>query len=118
MKDLNELTGLEVLDLSHTQVTDAGLAQLKGLKKLNSLYLRKTRVTDAGVKQLTGALPGLRVETREDTWPITGGMPPHVLPLDRRDTRPGWLKYILGGPALLLLVHILGQLFSKRDDAK
>ncbi len=42
------LTGLKTLDLSNTQVTDAGLATLVGLKGLEELYLGNTRVTDAG----------------------------------------------------------------------
>ena len=42
------------LDLSFTQVTDAGLKELAGLKQLQVLDLAHTRVTDAGLKELAG----------------------------------------------------------------
>ena len=53
--------GLEstVLDLSETQITDAGLKELVGLKNLQTLKLGFTRVTDAGLVTLR-ALPRLR----------------------------------------------------------
>ena len=41
--------------------TDAGLAQLEGLKKLKSLYVWQTKVTDAGVEKLKKALPQLQI---------------------------------------------------------
>jgi Leucine-rich repeat (LRR) protein len=44
------------VDLRYTRVTDAGLANLKGLISLQSLYLWNTQVTDAGlenIKELT-----------------------------------------------------------------
>ena len=44
-----ELTGLEKLDLSYTEITDAGLGNLQGLEKLIDLDLQKTKVADAGV---------------------------------------------------------------------
>ena len=59
MKHLAGLTGLQQLDLSHTQVGDAGLAELKGLRALESLKLVDTQVTDAGLGHLKG-LTGLR----------------------------------------------------------
>src|SRR5262249_50288745 len=40
------------LDLSITQVTDAGLKELVGLKKLNSLNLTAAQVTDKALKVL------------------------------------------------------------------
>ena len=46
-----------MLCLNDTQVTDAGLVQLKGLTKLRQLFLQDTQVTDAGVKDLQQALP-------------------------------------------------------------
>ena len=45
---------LSSLGLNRTQVTDAGLAHLKGLTKLSSLGLDGTLVTDAGLVQLGG----------------------------------------------------------------
>ena len=49
------------LDLAGTQVTDAGLKELAGLKILHALYLGGTRVTDAGLKELRKALPGCEI---------------------------------------------------------
>ncbi|MFP6657003.1 MAG: hypothetical protein VB853_02415 [Pirellulales bacterium] len=43
--------------LNNTKVTDAGLAHLSGLTKLERLWLTRTQVTDAGVKKLQQALP-------------------------------------------------------------
>ena len=40
--------------LDGTKVTDAGLADLKGLKRLTHLYLCDTGVTDAGLAHLKG----------------------------------------------------------------
>lgn len=43
------------------QVTDAGLAHLRGLTKLQSLGLSRAQVTDAGVNELRNAVPRVRV---------------------------------------------------------
>jgi hypothetical protein len=51
------LNRLHWLDLSETKITDAGLAQLKGLNELETLCLNNTRVTDAGKEELSKALP-------------------------------------------------------------
>jgi Leucine Rich repeats (2 copies)/Leucine Rich repeat len=51
---LKGLTRLTHLDLSGTRVTDRGLARLKGLTKLTHLNLSRTRVTDAGLANVTG----------------------------------------------------------------
>src|SRR5215469_585809 len=42
----------KVVDLRHTEVTDADLKCLAGLQKLNRLDLSATKVTDAGLKEL------------------------------------------------------------------
>jgi hypothetical protein len=49
------------LDLTGTEMTDAGLKELKELKNLLSLNLRATRVTDAGSAELQNALPKLKI---------------------------------------------------------
>jgi hypothetical protein len=51
---LEELTGLRILNLSYTNVTDAGLVHLRHLKRLESLSLGNTRITDAGLVRLHG----------------------------------------------------------------
>ena len=48
--------------LHRTKVSDAGLAHLKGLTKLESLLLYSTKVTNAGVKQLQQALPNCKIK--------------------------------------------------------
>ncbi len=45
---------LEVLQLTRSFVTDAGLTSLGGLNHLESLYLDDTAVTDSGLVQLEG----------------------------------------------------------------
>ncbi len=53
---LGELTLLERLDLTDTEITDTGLARLETLANLRSLVLRGTAITDAGLihlRQLT-----------------------------------------------------------------
>jgi hypothetical protein len=57
---LRGLTGLRVLHLAFTPVTDAGLEDLKGLKDLRILDLDYTRVTDRGIDALREALPGVK----------------------------------------------------------
>ena len=57
LKELAGLKQLRTLNLSNTQVTDAGLKELAGLKQLQTLYLYRAQVTDAGVRKLKKALP-------------------------------------------------------------
>ena len=49
---LKRLTNLQVLRLGETQVTDAGLVHLKGLTNLEGLDLSFTQVTDAGLEHV------------------------------------------------------------------
>lgn len=46
------LSEVKVLNLSHTSVTDGGLAHIKGLPGLQDLGLAATKVTDAGLAHL------------------------------------------------------------------
>ncbi len=46
------------MDLARTQVTDAGLAHVAGMKNLTRLHLENTKVSDAGLEHLK-ALPNL-----------------------------------------------------------
>ena len=43
---LRGLPNLQTLDLTHTKVTDSGLASLKGLTKLQSLEVNRLRAVD------------------------------------------------------------------------
>jgi hypothetical protein len=85
---LEHLTGIEVLDLSYTEVgddampkfeamrnlrsvslagtkiTDAGLEHLKGLTQLRELSLKDTKVTAEAIKRLQQALPNCKIESR------------------------------------------------------
>jgi hypothetical protein len=49
------------VNLNDTDLTDAGLAHLKGLTRLQILDLAYTRMTNAGVAKLNKALPHLRI---------------------------------------------------------
>ena len=51
---LRGLTQLRELSFYHTHVTDDGLASLKGLVNLHDLTLSGPRITDAGLTQLAG----------------------------------------------------------------
>jgi Leucine-rich repeat (LRR) protein len=50
---LGDLTQIESLDLSATDLTNTGLKSLAGLSALRSLVLRDARFTDAGLESLT-----------------------------------------------------------------
>ena len=58
---LKGLSQLQTLYLGDTKVTDAGLEHLQGLSQLQFLYLQVTKVTDAGVKKLQQALPNCKI---------------------------------------------------------
>jgi internalin A len=58
---MNDLKNLATIMLNGTQVTDAGLKELKNLKNLTWLDVSLTKVTDMGVKQLNKALPGCHI---------------------------------------------------------
>ncbi|MFH1918384.1 MAG: AAA family ATPase [Planctomycetota bacterium] len=49
------------VNLLGTEVTDAHLVHLKGLTSLRELYFNNTQVTDAGVNELKKALPNCRI---------------------------------------------------------
>ena len=70
---LEHLQGLKVstLYLGDTQITDAGLEHLRRLPRLGFLDLSGTQVTEAGVQQLKQSLPSLSVrrgETKVEEW--------------------------------------------------
>jgi Leucine-rich repeat (LRR) protein len=52
LKELLHFPHLHTLDLSYTKVTDLGLKELRSLQQLQTLNLSDTAVTDAGLKDL------------------------------------------------------------------
>jgi len=52
MVHLSGLTGLKVLMLNNTNVTDRGLGWIRGLRSLTKFYLKSERLTDAGMTSL------------------------------------------------------------------
>ncbi len=73
LKELSGLKDLQTLDLGRTQVTDAGLKELSGLKNLQTLDLSGTQVTDAGLKELSG-LKNLRTLLLQGTKVTQAGL--------------------------------------------
>jgi hypothetical protein len=71
---VGQLTELEDLDLSRTDVTDRGLAHLKMLTKLKRLSLDDTKITDRGLEQLEG-LSNLRTLSLKHTSVTDAGLP-------------------------------------------
>ena len=61
MVQLKGLKNLQVLALSRTEVTDAGLDALKDIKSLKSIYLIGTKVTPQAIDKLKQAIPGVAV---------------------------------------------------------
>jgi len=61
LAQVGRLRRLEELELSSSEVTDAGLKHLMGLTALKKLGLGSTQVTDAGVQELQRALPNLEI---------------------------------------------------------
>ena len=64
------MANLEYLNLYSTGVSDAGLANLQGMKKLKHLYVWQTKVTEAGAANLKKAIPGLDVNLGFKEEPI------------------------------------------------
>jgi hypothetical protein len=60
-----ECRELQLLWLSATRITDQGLAQVKGYKKLNSLNLFTTQVSPTKVVELAKALPQCQIMGKE-----------------------------------------------------
>jgi hypothetical protein len=60
---LQSLSNLERLDLTGTSITDQGLVHLRGLKKLRKLWLDRSACSPAALEELTLALPDLAIFT-------------------------------------------------------
>lgn len=61
LAQLKGMSNLKELDLHSIKLTDAGLVHLKGLTKLKTLVLRNTQVTNEGREELLRTNPGLRI---------------------------------------------------------
>jgi len=59
--ELHVLPKLEDLDFGRAELNDAGLLQLKPLKKLRSVRVPGTQVTEAAARALEKAIPGCKV---------------------------------------------------------
>jgi hypothetical protein len=55
---LRRLKNLEMLELCETNISDAGLNQLRELSRLTVVYVHGTKVTENGARELEAALPG------------------------------------------------------------
>lgn len=53
-EDLESISGLQTLQISGSQFTDAGLQHVSRLSNLRELYLQNTQVSDAGMRHLAG----------------------------------------------------------------
>ncbi len=70
---LEQLKRVQNLFLGKTQITDAGLEHLQGASNLKTLSLNATRVTDVGLKSLTG-LTNLKTLNLQETKVTAGGV--------------------------------------------
>jgi hypothetical protein len=61
MQHIKTLDCFDLLILDNTEVTDAGIAQLKGMTGLKNLMVSGTHVTQTGVAELNRALPKLSI---------------------------------------------------------
>ena len=110
LEDLAGLKCLQWLNLSDTNVTDAGLKELTGLKSLQTLWLDGTNVTDRGLKKLAG-LTSLQWLGLHDTYVTHAGvaelqkaLPFREQPMNRGKIRP-WVKKI--GPSIVEWVFLI-----------
>lgn len=60
------------LNLSNSQITDAGMEHLKGLTKLSELNLNNTQITDAGLQELKTSLPKCQISNEGNETPEGG----------------------------------------------
>jgi internalin A len=59
---LKSLPRLEELDIGSPEITDAGLKHLAECKSLRSVLIQNAKVTDAGIAELRKALPRVKIE--------------------------------------------------------
>ncbi|MFO1092249.1 MAG: hypothetical protein U0992_02910 [Planctomycetaceae bacterium] len=106
LKHLAALPKLHELRLSETAVTDLGLADLKNLPELRGLDLSGTRITDAGLQQLAtmSNLWGLNLSQTEISDVGIAHLKDlpelHDLDLSRTRVTDAGLKHVAGMPSL------------------
>ncbi len=61
LAQLSGLRALQWLDITGAEVSDAGLKHLTGLTQLQKLMVGQTRVSDTGLQQLQQSLPKLKI---------------------------------------------------------
>ena len=107
-------------------MTDAGLKELTGLKKLKWLSIVGTQVTDAGIAEIKEAIPELTVH-RKDVWEdLLKGLkldsPQLVVNRGQwdgwRSISPACLGWLLGPAGIAVLAHALSSLFRKSGTSK
>jgi len=112
MENLQELGNLVTLDLASTKVTDEGLKYLKALKKLKWLDVCDTEVSEAGVAELKQAVPGLNVSHGDRLpFPLPNLIPawkPQGQPVDA--VIPHWVIWLLVAGAIAVAA---GGLFRR-----
>jgi internalin A len=102
LKELAGLKQLQALNLMGTNVTDAGLKELTGLKQLQSLDLSYAQVTDRGLKHLAGLkqLQSLNLTqtevTRAGLKKLSGLKQLQTLSLDSASVTDAELKVLAG----------------------
>jgi internalin A len=92
LANLAGLTNLVYLNLEGTQITDAGLIHLERLTKIETLYLPSNRITDAGLSDLTGLAKLSRLCLLGDSQVTDSGLRrlerlPNLIYLDLRGTQ-------------------------------
>ena len=102
LANLKGLTELRHLNLGETRVTDTGLVNIKGLTELISVHLYKTYITDAGLANFKG-LTKLKLL---ELW----GIPVTDSGLRHLEGLTGLESLIIGGPKITDagLVHVKG----------
>ncbi len=117
---LEQLPALEMLSLDCTQITDQGLAHLKGLTRLSELSLRATRITDAGLKHLEKLTSlkklelNLTVVSRRGVESLRKALPRTVVTHSRFDEPPADLAKLRGR---WQLASARGEAVDPRDEA-
>jgi hypothetical protein len=69
LKSLSDLKNLEFLNVYGTNITDAGLNSLGGVKSLKAVYLWQTKTTEQGVSAFKVKRPNVIINNGEK--PIT-----------------------------------------------